>query len=77
MSCYECGGKLKHSVTTLHLQKEGKPVFIEEVPVTVCMQCGEEYLSGSVAEKVGEFLDKGLQPKISLCVPVFNYKVAV
>ena len=77
MPCYECGGKLKRSATTLHLQKDGKPVFVEDVPVTVCEQCGEEYLSGSVAEKVGELLDKGRQPQVTLCVPVFNYKVAV
>lgn len=77
MQCFECGGKLKHSVTTLHLQKGGRPIFIENVPVTLCEQCGEEYLSGPVAEKVGELLDKEWQPQVVLSVPVFNYKMAV
>lgn len=77
MQCYECGGKLKHSVTTLHLQKMGKPIFVENVPVTLCEQCGEEYLSGLVAERLGKLLDKEFEPQVTLSVPVFNYKMAV
>ena len=77
MQCYECGGKLKRSVATLHLQKGGKPVFVENVPVTVCEQCGEEYISGSVAERIGGLLDKEQRPEAILSVPLFNYKIAV
>ena len=77
MYCFECSGKLKHSVTTLHLQKAGKPIFIENVPVTICEQCGEEFVSGVVAEKIGELLDKETRPRTTLSVPVFNYKIAV
>lgn len=77
MQCFECGGKLKLSVTILHLQKDSKPIFIENVPVAVCEQCGEDYISGPVVEKIGELLDKEWQPQSILSVPLFNYKMAV
>lgn len=77
MKCFECGGKLKRSVTTLHLKKSGKPVFVENVPVKMCEQCGEEYFSGPVTEKIGTLLDKKSKSQTTLSVPVFNFKVAV
>lgn len=77
MQCHECGGKLKPSVTTLHLQKGGKPVFVENVPVKLCVQCGEEYISGPVAERLGEIMDNEIQSETVLSVPLFDYKIAV
>lgn len=77
MNCYECGGELKRSVTTLHLQKGQKPIFIENVPVTACQQCAEEYISGPVAEKMGQILDKDQKPQALLSIPLFDFKLAM
>lgn len=77
MKCYQCGGELKRSVAALHLQKDQKPIFMENVPVTICEQCGEEYVSGPAAEKPGRVLDKDQKPQALLSIPLFDFKLAV
>ena len=77
MKCHECGGELKRSIVTLHLQKDQKPILMENVPVTVCEQCGEEYISGPVAEKLGRLLDQNQEPLAVLSVPLFDFRAAI
>lgn len=76
MKCFECQGELREGKVTLHLQKNGKPVILEKVPARVCQPCGEEYLSGLVAEKVGLLLEKDWKPETVLSVPVISYREA-
>lgn len=77
MKCYQCGGELKSTVTTLHLQKDHQPILMDNVPVKVCEQCGEEYISGPVAEKLGRILDQDREPQTFLSVPLFDFKLAI
>lgn len=76
MKCFECSGELFESTTALHMEREGKLVIIEGVPAKVCKQCGEEYISGPVAEKVGKILDRELSKAKCISVPVIKWKVA-
>jgi YgiT-type zinc finger domain-containing protein len=74
MKCFECGGEVVQLKTSLVFYKKDKtPVFFEDVPVGECKQCGEKYVSGSVSEKVSEFLEsEKLDTKEYLKVPVVH-----
>jgi len=77
VNCFVCGGKLIETTTTLHLKKEGQLLIIEDVPAKVCQRCGEELISGPVAEKIGEILSrKVVSPVKTVTVPVIKWKVA-
>lgn len=74
MKCFECGGQIFKQKTALVLYRRDKsPIFFEDVPVGVCSQCGEKYLSGSVSEKISEYLatDK-IKTKEHVKVPVVH-----
>ena len=77
MKCHQCGGELKQSVATLHLLRNQKPIFMENVPVTICKQCGEEYIAGPVAEKLEQILDKDQKPQGLVSIPLFDFNLAV
>ena len=76
MKCFECGGEMVETTTTLHMEKDNKPLIIQEVPAKICKQCGEEYISGSVTEKIGKILDEDLTRAKHVSVPVIKWKVA-
>jgi len=76
VKCYECGGEMVEAVTTLHMEKDGRPLIIEDVPAKVCKQCGEEYIAGPVAEKIGKILDEELTQAKHISVPIIKWKVA-
>ena len=76
MKCFECGGEMIEATTILHLEKDKKPLIIEGVPAKVCQQCGEEYISGPIAEKIGRILDQKITPAEIITVPVIKWKVA-
>lgn len=76
MKCFECSGEMIETTTTLHLEKDKRPLIIEGVPARVCQQCGEEYISGQVAEKIGQILGQEIAPTKTISVPVIKWKVA-
>lgn len=76
VKCFECGGEMIETTTTLHLEKDRRPLIIENVPAKVCQQCGEEYISGPVAEEIGRILDQEITPNETITVPVIKWKVA-
>jgi YgiT-type zinc finger domain-containing protein len=76
VKCFECGGEMTENSTILHLEKDGQPLIIEGVPAKVCQQCGEEYISGPVAEKIGRILSEEIAPAKTITVPVIKWKVA-
>jgi YgiT-type zinc finger domain-containing protein len=53
MNCLICKiGETQSGTTTVTLEK-GKVTFVfKEVPADVCVNCGEEYISESVSEKI-------------------------
>lgn len=73
MKCFECNGALVHTQGIVRMtKKDGTLILFKDVPLHQCRQCGEQYLSGHWAEKIGEMLrqEDELVPQEILMVPV-------
>lgn len=59
MRCLTCkNGSMKPSSTTYFAQLKNCYVIIENVPCMKCEQCGEEFFTASVLEKIDDMLDR-------------------
>ena len=59
MRCMSCKTeRLIDSSTTYIAQLNDCYVIVEHVPCKKCEQCGEEFFTASVMEKIDEILDK-------------------
>lgn len=52
--CPICGGVKEESTTNFTVDYKDGVVVIRDVPATICLQCGEEY----IADKVPQSLKK-------------------
>jgi len=75
--CSFCGGEVKERPVELDYRYKGELFIFEKVPVGVCQQCGEKYLTAEVAKKVEQRIksDKTWQRTVS--VPVESFSEAV
>lgn len=70
--CGECGGTLVKKTVT-HLQPWGEELFrFEEVPASVCAQCGRVWLSAEVSQLIDKTIREHAKPKKYQKVPVFS-----
>ena len=76
MNCMSCkNGEMKETKTAYFAQiRNNCYVIIEGVPCLKCDQCGEEFFTASVAEKIDEIIEKVEQ--ISSKISVVEYEVA-
>ncbi|MEF2696296.1 MAG: type II toxin-antitoxin system MqsA family antitoxin [Blautia wexlerae] len=59
MRCLTCkNGNMEPSTTTYFAQLKNCYVIIENVPCMKCEQCGEEFFTSSVLEKIDDILDR-------------------
>lgn len=59
MKCLTCkNGSMESSTTTYFADLKSCIIIIKNVPCYKCDQCGEEYFSSSVAEKLDILVDK-------------------
>ena len=71
--CGECGGTLAKKTVT-HIQPWGEELFrFEEVPASVCAQCGHVWLSAEVSQRIDEIIQKHPKPKKYQKVPIFSF----
>jgi len=73
MKCFECGGEVIQTVGSVRMtKKDGTPIIFEGIPLTQCHQCGEQYIPGKWAEKIGAMMRKEdeLVPREIISVPV-------
>jgi HTH-type transcriptional regulator / antitoxin MqsA len=54
-------------------QIEGNFYLVENIPATVCTNCGEEIFSRETTENIREMLHSKAQPIRSISVDVFAY----
>lgn len=75
--CYYCGGKTEIRKMTVDFRWGNQLFVIQNVPVEVCIKCGERYYSAKVSHKMDKIVEKSLKkvtkPKKVLEVPVFNF----
>ncbi len=58
MKCMSCKyGEMHEETTTYFTQCNNCYIIIENVPCLKCDQCGEEFLTASVADKIDGILD--------------------
>jgi len=74
MKCFECGGGIIQKNTSFVMyEKDGKPVFFEDVSLGECEQCGEKYFNGVTLEKIDRALKgEGRLSKREIKVPVVS-----
>ena len=58
--CYFCAGELQDIlVGNFDYRLEGRLYVIKQVPASLCLQCGEKYVSGETARKIDMQISSG------------------
>ena len=74
--CSVCGAHLRAGTTTYTHEIEGRLAVVTDVPVQACPQCGEQYFSPEIVDRLQWLLahgtDNGRAPKI-IEVPVYPF----
>ena len=70
--CAICGGRLKKEKISFDFRFNGELVVIDNLPVEVCLQCGEKVLSPAVSQKIDEVLARKKKPKKYINIPVYK-----
>lgn len=77
--CSFCGGEVKEKRLELDYRYKSKLYIFQNVPVGVCQQCGEKYLTAEVAKKIEHRIQtkEKWDKTITVPVDVFTEGVAV
>lgn len=75
--CVFCGGNLEQTTTDFVEKVDNYVVVIKNVPCEKCTQCGEEYFSTPVTEKLEAILDSIQKISSEITVTVIDYKSKV
>ncbi|MGP1387683.1 MAG: YgiT-type zinc finger protein [Thainema sp.] len=73
--CNVCGSvesKTEYVTEVFHI--DDKFYLVENIPATVCANCGEEVFSRETTENIREMLHGETQPNRSISVDVFAYQ---
>ena len=73
--CSVCKAKLIKKNITYTQELEGKVYVVSRVPASVCVICGEQYLSPETVDKIQRVIEKGEQKKLKPIqqIPVFHF----
>ena len=70
--CPLCGGQLEERAVTHPQEYKGRIVILENVPVEVCVQCGEVLLRPDVLERMEKVVWSEVTPRRTRQVPVYD-----
>jgi YgiT-type zinc finger domain-containing protein len=70
--CTYCGGEVDEQRLSLDYRYHGQLFIIENVPVGVCRQCGEQFLTAEVAKKLEQMATSQDAPVTTIAVPVLR-----
>jgi len=71
--CYFCQGKTEIKNIDVDFRWEGRLYVIKNVPIEVCVQCGERYYSAEVSKKIDDLVQSGREPAQTIKVPVLEF----
>lgn len=71
--CVYCGGKLEQTRTDFVEKIDNYVIIIKNVPCEKCTQCGEEYFSSAVAERIESILNNIQRISSEITVTVIDY----
>ena len=75
-NCHFCQGKTKIKNIDIDFRWGAKLFVVQNVPVEVCIQCGERYYSAEISKKLDELARKQSKatPSQTIQVPVFQWQ---
>ncbi len=71
--CSFCGGEVKADSVELDYRVKGKLYIFQNVPVGVCQQCGEKYLTAETSKKIEKRIQNKQNWNQTISVPVDNF----
>lgn len=71
--CVYCGGNLTDTTTDFVEKIDNYVIVIKNVPCEKCAQCGEEYFSDAVTERLEQILDSIQKISSEITVTVIDY----
>jgi YgiT-type zinc finger domain-containing protein len=72
--CFYCGGAVEERRLPREMRRQGQLFIFEDVPLGVCMQCGEKFLKPEVAKSIDRVLQGQKPPTRMIQVPVYQYE---
>ncbi len=70
--CYFCGGAVEERLLPREVRWQGQLLVLENVPMGVCVQCGEKVLKPEVTKAIDRILQDGEKPTRTMRVPVYH-----
>jgi len=75
--CSFCGGEVKEELVELDYRYKRKLYVFRNVPVGVCQQCGEKYLTAEVAKAIERDIQSQKKWEETMAVPVKTFRKAM
>ena len=73
-TCHVCGShKANEKLVNEVFLIDDKPILVEHIPATVCVQCGEVIYNIDTAEHIRAMLHSSTEPTKRVSVPVFEF----
>lgn len=72
--CFYCGGSVKEQLLTREFRWQGQLFIFENVPIGICVECGEKVLTPFVAKSIDNILEQKKKPSKIIEVPVYYYQ---
>ncbi|MEG1972697.1 MAG: type II toxin-antitoxin system MqsA family antitoxin [Oscillospiraceae bacterium] len=77
MTCFICNGNMEESVTNHFVTLDnGSMIIIKNVPCMRCVQCGETWYNGVVAENLEEIIESLEKSLTEVAIVNYHGKVA-
>jgi YgiT-type zinc finger domain-containing protein len=73
--CSFCGGAVEEGILPREIRWKGELLVFENVPMGVCIRCGEKFPRPEVAKKIDETMKSAKRPNRTLQVPVYQYQM--
>ncbi len=73
--CNVCQGKVERRLVTYSQFFEGRFVLIENVPASVCEQCGEVYYDPEIVDRIQHIVWSGGEPVRIVETPVYDLQL--
>jgi YgiT-type zinc finger domain-containing protein len=72
--CIYCGGEVIERRERIDYRFHGQLYVLENVPTGVCVQCGEQYFTATVAKKTEQAVDVATGHMPTIAVPIIGVK---
>jgi len=75
--CSFCGGEVKSDVVELDYRYKRDLYIFQDVPVGVCQQCGEKYLTAKVSKEIERRIQTKETWDKTVCVPANIFSAGI